>query len=241
MRIAISGHTGRVGQELIKTLDSKGHTWVAGWNRSGQSIVNPKGELLQKHWNKKEIDIVIDFSLAENFKNVFDWCLEHKIPLVSGATGLGELNHSVLKKISGHKDLNLEIPFFWSSNMSLGIALIRQFIKKMGLFKAVEFEVSEVHHLQKLDSPSGTAITLAQDVEQAFGLKDKIAIKAQRIDGVFGIHKVKIKSEDEIVEFYHEALNRKVFANGALQIAEWLYKKNQPGFFSLGDFLGDVE
>jgi 4-hydroxy-tetrahydrodipicolinate reductase len=81
---------------------------------------------------------------------------------------------------------------------------------------------------------------LAEDVKHVFGLENNPSINAERIDGVFGIHKVKIKSQDEILEFYHEALNRKVFANGALQIAEWLFNQKKLGFYTMEDFLKDV-
>ncbi len=239
MKIAVVGFSGRVGQEVINLIQSSDHQFTAGWESQGQKMMTDAKPISNVSvWNPKFIDIVIDFSLPENFPNVFKWCQENKKPLVSGVTGLGEINKKKLAEILGH-DFKFEAPMFWASNMSIGIALLKQFIGMTKVFKPKKISISETHHIHKKDSPSGTAISLATKAKQALNYKEDISIEAKRREEVFGIHSVRFESDDEVIEIYHEAMNRRVFASGSLKVAEWLVQKMEPQIYSMEDFIQD--
>lgn len=238
MKIAIAGHTGRVGKELQDLIKSSENIVTAGWASEGPLMFS---QSKSSSWNPDEIDIVIDFSLPENFSKLLTWCQTHNKPMVSGVTGLGEITSNSLKDIMG-PEFEFKAPVFWSSNMSLGIALLKQFIEMAKFFNPHEFHISETHHVQKKDSPSGTALSLAFKIENTFGLKQKVNIEAFRKEEVFGIHEVTFKSDDEIISIYHEAKNRRVFASGALKVAQWMFDSSlEPKLHFMEDFIQDVK
>jgi 4-hydroxy-tetrahydrodipicolinate reductase len=195
---------------------------------------------IKKTWDADAIDVVIDFSLPENFKKTLTWCQAHQKPLVTGVTGLGEITNAKLHEIMG-KDFKITTPLFWSSNMSLGIALLKKFIELVKVFEPQSVEISETHHVQKKDSPSGTALSLAHGAKSLLNYKKEIPIEALRVEEVFGIHEVTFKSDDEVLRIYHEAMNRKVFASGALKVAEWLISKKESRLMFMEDFIQDVK
>lgn len=239
MKVAVVGHTGRVGLEIVNLLKNSKHEFTAGWGRQGQEMFMGDGGD-SSVWNPRNIDVVIDFSMPENFKSVVQWCQTNKKPLVSGVTGLGEIKIEKLKEILG-KDFNAHAPIFWASNMSIGIALLKQFIELSKIFNPNKVSISETHHIHKKDSPSGTAITLASKAKQAFGLSHDIPIEAIRTEEVFGIHNVRIESDDEVIQLYHEAMNRKVFASGSIKVAEWLVSKSEPRLYFMEEYILDVK
>lgn len=236
MRVAVVGHTGRVGKEILGLIESSNHSFVAGWGSQGPHMAKDNS----KGWKADEIDVVIDFSLPENFENTLMWCQENKKPLVSGITGLGEITDKKLTEIMG-VGFKLQAPVFWASNMSVGIALLRSFIQLTKIFNSNEVSISETHHIHKKDSPSGTAISLAHQVKTSLDLDKEIPIEAIRTEEVFGIHEVTFKSDDEVIKIYHEAMNRRVFASGALKVAEWMQNKKDPRLYFMEDFIQDVK
>lgn len=238
MNIAVVGHTGRVGKEILCLIQETEDTFVAGWGRAGQKMINASGET--EGWDSSKIDIVIDFSLPDNFQHTLKWCQQHNKILVSGVTGLGELTESRLQEIMG-PDFKIKTPIFWSSNMSIGIALLRQFIKMVKIFNPQEVMISETHHIHKKDSPSGTALSLAHEVKDSMGFNKEIPISAIRTEEVFGIHEVTFKSDDEVIKIYHEAMNRRVFASGALKVAKWMLNKKESRLYFMEDFVRDVK
>lgn len=252
MKIAVVGHTGRVGQELQNLISASSHTLTAGWDSKGPCMLaaakgasdNGKPTTYSKSsegWMADEIDVVIDFSLPENFPQLLNWCQDHNKVLVSGVTGLGEITPESLQKIMG-SGFKVRAPFFWSSNMSLGIALLKQFIEMAKFFDPEDFMISETHHIHKKDSPSGTALSLAYKLKNTFKLNKDIPIEAHRKEEVFGIHEVTFKSDDEVVRIYHEAKNRRVFASGALKVAEWMKSKSKESrLYFMEDFINDVK
>jgi 4-hydroxy-tetrahydrodipicolinate reductase len=247
MRIAIAGHSGRVGKELIRLIlesdPNLNFSFVGGWNSEGPKMVGADADSLNMTpgWNGQLIDIVIDFSLPETFPKILKWCQDNNKPLVSGVTGLGELNQENLNKIMG-ANFKLKAPLFWASNMSIGIALVKKFIEMAKIFNPSEFTISETHHIHKKDSPSGTALSLAHVINNNFNLKQSVPIEAIRKEEVFGIHEVTFKSDDEVLRIYHEAMNRKVFASGALKVSEWMFNNIKDArLYSMEDFIRDVK
>jgi len=158
--------------------------------------------------------------LIKQFKN-------KKIKIVSGTTGFSTPDFKKLKVFSK------KAAVFWSSNMSPGLWALRQALKSLSLVSDFKFKIDETHHIQKKDNPSGTAMTLHKDLEKILHQKIKKPV-GLRLPDVFGIHKITAQSPSEILTFKHTALNRTVFAQGALKAAAFLVKKKQ-GFYSMDD------
>ena len=229
LKIGLFGGSGKMGQEVENALGESQHSAYlfvgskpsANFSVSIADLKNVEDEILQ------EVDVWIDFSSASGLLELLK--RTPNTPIVSGSTGLSLEQFKQLKKISQKRTL------FWASNFSIGLWVFRQALKSLATISDFDFSINEIHHNQKKDMPSGTALTLKQDLQQVVG-KPIETPTAQRLGGVFGIHTVYAASANEIISFQHQALNRKVFATGAIQAAEWaLNQKN--GFYSMDDML----
>ena len=181
----------------------------------------------------KNADVVIDFSRPDSSLKVLNQCIHYKKPLLIGTTGFNE------NQIKTIQEAAKEIPILLSFNMSKGIFTLKKSIKDFlsSNEHILECVIEEVHHKNKVDSPSGTAIelqTLIKDNNLSNNVTS-INIKSERTLDVFGIHKVVFFNNSENIEFKHEALSRKVFANGAIKIAK-LILNNEPKLYSTEDF-----
>ena len=181
----------------------------------------------------KNADVVIDFSRPDSSLKVLNQCIHYKKPLLIGTTGFNE------NQIKTIQEAAKEIPILLSFNMSKGIFTLKKSIKDFlsSNEHILECVIEEVHHKNKVDSPSGTAIelqTLIKDNNLSNNITS-INIKSERTLDVFGIHKVVFFNNSENIEFKHEALSRKVFANGAIKIAK-LILNNEPKLYSTEDF-----
>jgi len=232
MNIALFGY-GKMGKTIERIALERGHAIVA------------KIDVDTQDYDLLKADVAIDFSVpTEAFKNI-NVCFNNNIPIVSGTTGwLGKFDETV-KKCNTNNGA-----FIYASNYSLGVNLFFELNKKlakmMQKFDSYTVSMEEVHHTQKLDAPSGTAITLAEGViEQTTKEKwsldvtdcDKtIPIVSKRIDKVPGTHTVNYNSEVDKIEIIHTAHSRDGFALGAVIAAEWLQGKK--GVFTMKDVLG---
>lgn len=180
-----------------------------------------------------ESDVVIDFSRPESSLKVLNKCVNYKKPLLIGTTGFNENQIETIDKASK------EIPILLSFNMSKGIFILKKSIKDFLSSNELSLEciIEEVHHKNKVDSPSGTAIELQRLIKEnnISNNVTSINIKSERTLDVFGIHKVVFFNNSENIEFKHEALSRKVFATGAVNIAK-LILKNEPKLYTTEDF-----
>ena len=181
----------------------------------------------------KNADVLIDFSRPSSTLKILDDCLKHNIPMVIGTTGFNQAELSAIEKASK------KIPILLAFNMSKGIFLIKKSIQDFlkSNSKKLNCSIEEVHHTEKVDSPSGTAIELKKVIEIA-DITNNISslnIESKRVQGVFGIHKVIFSSESDYIEFKHEALSRKVFAEGAIEISKLISSKS-PKMYELEDF-----
>jgi 4-hydroxy-tetrahydrodipicolinate reductase len=174
-----------------------------------------------------QVDVWIEFSSIKTLIGVLNRFKSGQIKIVSGTTGLSKSEFNKLRAFAKKSSV------FWSSNMSPGLWALRQSLKSLNLISDFQFTISETHHLEKKDNPSGTAITLQNDLEKILDKKIKKPIGHRLVD-VFGIHQITAKSKSEILNFEHIALNRTVFAQGALKAAAFLVKKKQ-GFYSMED------
>lgn len=218
LRIALVGAKGRMGfaiQQLSRD--------------AGAEVVAEIEDI--KDWKKAkaaEIDVVVDFSSTEGLAAAVEWCVANKKPLVSGSTGLGAKDWSALKSSAK------KIPLLYSGNMSLGIAVFQAMIEKCRAIADWDFQIEEVHHNQKKDKPSGTALLLQEKLKTTIG-KTPAAPQSLRGGGVPGIHTLWAMGPEETLEIRHTAINRQVFARGALKAARWLFDKKQSGLYDLSD------
>jgi 4-hydroxy-tetrahydrodipicolinate reductase len=231
VRLAVIGATGRMGCEILSLAgDDQRFEKIAGVAR-GQSPLVPLNCASVDRLPVERLDVVIDFSQPELFNDVVDWCVRHGRALVSGVTGLTAEHRRRLETAAQ------TIPVLWAPNMSLGIAVMAEMFGAFSRLNGFEFQIEEAHHKHKKDKPSGTALFLQERLQQATGreLPEPLALRG---GGIFGIHKVWAMGEEEIITLEHTAMNRKVFARGALQAAFWI-RGRRPGLYKMGDVLRD--
>ena len=180
-----------------------------------------------------DCDVVVDFSRPESSLNIINKCIENKKPIVIGTTGFNDEQLQIIKEASQ------DIPVLLSYNMSKGIFFLKESIKDFLHKNQHNFEcvIHEVHHTEKVDSPSGTAIELEKTIQNNDTNKiiSSICIESKRVFGVNGIHEVRFFNNNDSIVFKHEALSRNIFSEGALAIAKSIIKK-EPNLYSVKDF-----
>jgi 4-hydroxy-tetrahydrodipicolinate reductase len=229
-KLALIGISGRMGQEihaLAKDFDLQVTSGLASKAKSegGVEIVATLADL-----RPENIDVVIDFSLPELTDKVIAWCTKNAKPLVSGVTGLSDAQKAALRSL-GQTSATL-----WSPNMSLGVAVMARMLAQFKKLEGFDFQIEELHHIRKKDKPSGTALFLQEKLTDAVGpqVPDPLAIRG---GGIFGVHRVWAMGEEETLTIEHTAMNRRVFARGALKAASWILKQ-KPGIYLIDDVLG---
>jgi 4-hydroxy-tetrahydrodipicolinate reductase len=236
MKIALIGY-GKMGKEIEQIALSRGHSVVLKIDVDNQ--VDFTSENLAK------ADVAIEFTSPATAINNYFRCFESGVPVVSGSTGW--LNRR--SEVENACLIN-EGCFFYASNFSLGVNIffaVNKFLARiMKEFPQYDVSMTEVHHSQKLDAPSGTAITLAEDIIALSETKtnwtidepnsnNELYINPIRKGLVPGIHTVKYNSEVDFIEITHSAYNRKGFAFGAVLAAEFC--QGRRGIFSMTDLL----
>ncbi|TCV14047.1 dihydrodipicolinate reductase [Sphingobacterium alimentarium] len=239
MKIVILGY-GKMGQMIEKFALKRGHEIaliVDSENRDG---------LIAE--NLVDADIAIDFSTPEAALGNISLCFEANLPLVVGTTGWYDHIEEVKETC-----LEADQSLLYGSNFSIGVNLFfhinKLLAKAIAPYQQYDVQVEEIHHIHKLDAPSGTAITIAEGiidnseikktwVNQVVGAEEEIVnqphellIESLRIEEVPGTHTVLYSSEVDQIEFKHTAHNREGFALGAVIAAEWLYGKK--GFYQV--------
>jgi 4-hydroxy-tetrahydrodipicolinate reductase len=229
LNIGLIGASGKMGQAIRDSLDlKKMNPFVAISSKNCEEFKNNFTSLdFVSDDILKKVDVWIEFSSIETLMQFCTKFKASKVRIVSGTTGLSKAEFKKLKILSKSAAV------FWSSNMSPGLWALRRSLKALSGISDFEFSIEETHHLQKKDNPSGTALTLKNDLDQILKKKLKTPV-GHRLPDVFGVHKIKAKSDSEILTFEHIALNRSVFAQGALKAATFLVKKKQ-GFYSMAD------
>lgn len=222
MKIAINGY-GRMGEEVERAAAARGHEVVARFS----STTPPDAGALAA------ADVVIDFSTAEALDQIVTAAVDSKTSLVIGTTGWDARREEI-------RDRTGSIGVVWASNFSPGanmlFALARHAAVLAKTFGGFEAGVEERHHSKKKDSPSGTAIRLAEAVADASGGDLEPPIAASRVGAEYGLHTLFLDSEDDLVELSHRARSRRGFATGAVLAAERLGERH--GFFSFPELLG---
>jgi 4-hydroxy-tetrahydrodipicolinate reductase len=236
MNIAILGY-GRMGEQVEKVALEHKHKISA--------YIDNKKDWEKQINNLKQSDVAIDFSMPEVvIENIYN-CFDLNIPIVVGTTGW----HQQLQEVK-EKCLEKGQSLIYASNFSLGVnlffALNKALAKIMNGYNDFDVSIEEIHHTGKKDSPSGTAIVLANDIIKYLSRKEtwingmndnetELSIKSERLSNNIGTHIVTYSSLLDTIEIKHTSLSRKNFAIGAVLSAEWLIGKK--GFFTINDML----
>ncbi|MCP9200901.1 4-hydroxy-tetrahydrodipicolinate reductase [Gramella sp. GC03-9] len=236
MKIALLGY-GRMGKTIEKIAKSRGH----------EVVVKVSDDIDNYDLDAESVDVAIDFSVpTAAFKNITT-CFRKQIPVVSGTTGWLD-DYEKAKKICSEENS----AFIYASNFSLGVNIFFELNQKLaGMMQSLEdysAEIEEIHHTKKLDAPSGTAISLAEQIidvnprikgwQLEDADKDEIPVYAKREEDVPGTHTVKYDSEIDSIEIKHTAKSRQGFALGAVIAGEYL--KDKTGIFTMKDVLSDL-
>lgn len=240
IKVIISGVSGRIGRRLLKlVIANKKFELVAGLvSPNSTHLGRDLGDLIQtkaigiqaiESLADVKADVVIDFSQPEGFDELVDYCVLQQAALVSGTTGLNQDSFDRIGQASKH------IPVMWTSNFSLNIQILKNLLQMVKQINpSGQFSITETHHTQKKDMPSGTAISLAQAIDaQSTMVKTgdasfklgSVDIHAKREGEVPGTHEVTVELDDETFTFKHEAQEPTIFAKGALDAAEWIHDK----------------
>lgn len=243
MKIALLGY-GKMGRIIEKIATDRKHEIVLKINSSNADELTTE--------NLKNADVVIEFSTPSTVLQNLSQCIEAGVPVVVGTTGWYGSSDEI-------KELcrNYDGAVLYGTNFSVGVNVFfhinKALAKLMNNYPYYDVQVEEIHHTQKLDSPSGTAITIAEGIIENMDVKTgwvnalvtddnktdeavkpgELLIESYRMDSVPGTHTVIYDSEVDSIEFKHTAHNRNGFALGAVLAAEWL--QNKKGFYSVND------
>jgi 4-hydroxy-tetrahydrodipicolinate reductase len=236
MKIALIGY-GKMGKEIEKIAIERGHQIVSRIDLSSSDSFNDA--------SFQSADVAIEFTVPESAYNNIMSCFKYKVPVVAGTTGWLDKIDEIKSKCKNEGQT-----FFYASNFSVGVniffALNKKLAQLMNNGQGYDVTMEEVHHTQKKDAPSGTAITLAEGIIENYKGKsswaldkvnsnDELLIQAVRRGEVPGIHTIKYESEIDEIIIHHSAKSRKGFALGAVLAAE--LTKNKKGFLGMNDLL----
>ena len=245
MKLILNGALGRMGRAVAALAADRGHEIVAGVDVAVGEAAFP----VYNDWaDCPAADAVIDFSNPSALEAELAYVTAHHLPLVLCTTGLSEAQLTAVSKAAE------TVPIFFSSNMSLGVAVLSALTKKAAavLGDTFDIEIVEMHHNQKLDAPSGTALMLADAAKAGLSYepeytydrhtrrqkrqKQEIGIASLRGGTVVGEHSVYFAGEQEVITLSHSAGSRSVFASGALTAAAFIIGK-EPQMYSMEDIL----
>ena len=230
LRILVHGATGRMGSALLRLAPDMGMRVVAAVSPRPAAI---SGETVwltpERMRDAPEFDVAIDFSLPEAFDPILALCVERRVPLVSGTTGIEPSQREALQRAAK------ELPVVWAANFSLGVAVLADLVERAArMLPTWDCDIVESHHIHKKDAPSGTALALGERAEQG-GASPRYA--SLRAGDIVGEHTVQFATAGERIELVHRATNRDIFARGALHVAGRL-KGRAPGLYAVADLLG---
>jgi 4-hydroxy-tetrahydrodipicolinate reductase len=240
--LILNGATGRMGLAIISLIGTSNDWQIA--QKIDRHVKLDSGVLMQA-------DMAVDFSSPEALMALLPFLQAAKIPLVTGTTGLGIEQQTIIEQAC--KD----IPIVQSGNMSPGVTVLADLVEKTAkaLGRDFDIEIHEAHHSDKKDAPSGTAIMLGEAAAKGASINPEtgfvftrhgqtgpretgtIGFSVTRGGGIVGDHQVQFIGKEEELTLSHRALDRKLFARGALIAASWL-KGTVPGLYTMRDVLG---
>ena len=249
VRIILNGCNGAMGKMLANIIAQDDQAQVVAGIDITQAVDTPFPVFESIKECDVEADALIDFTVSKITDMVLDQCTQKGLALVLATTGLSE---EQLKKVDG---ASKKVAVLKSANMSLGINMLMELLKQAATILApagFDMEIVEKHHNQKLDAPSGTALALADSMNEALGNaytytydrskerkkreKTEIGISAVRGGSIVGEHEVIFAGLDEVIEFKHTAYSKAVFGKGAVQAAKFLAGR-EPGLYDMQDVI----
>ena len=248
IRVLINGCNGKMGQEVAKKVRLEEDVEVFG----GVDIKDSGDNFFPVYTNVDDIkgempDVIIDFSVPESTMKILDFAIEKRIPIVVATTGFSE------EQLAKIKEAGNKIPVFQSYNMSYSVSVMKKVVAELAkLLDGTDVEIVETHHRRKIDAPSGTAIMLAESINNALENKmhyeynrhskrekrDKAEIGIHSIRGgtEAGTHSVIYFGEDESMEIKHTVTSRGVFAQGAVKAAKFLVNQDN-GVYNMNNMV----
>lgn len=251
VKIIMNGYNGTMGKSICKLVSKQSDAEiVAGIDITSSNATFPT--FMNINDCDMPADVIIDFSTASAVNEILDYAVNKKIPIVICTTGLSQDTINRIEEASN------KIAIFKSANMSLGINLIANLIKRaVSILDEADFdiEILEKHHNKKIDAPSGTAILLADSINETMNekynyiydrtskrekrTKEEIGIHSIRGGTIVGEHSVIFAGKDEIIEFNHSALSKEVFAVGAVKAAKFISGK-PAGKYSMQNIMNEL-
>ena len=247
IKVLINGCNGKMGQEVIKAIhDNEKFTVLNGVDKEE----NPD-YIFPVYTNindiKEKPDVIIDFSIPVATMQILEYAKSNKVPIVIATTGLSEEQKQKIKKYSK------AIPIFQSANMSYDINLMKRIVAEVAKnLIGTDIEIIETHHNRKVDAPSGTALLLAESINEALGnsmeynfnrfqnrekrKKNEIGFSSIRGGNIVGEHTVCFFGENDCLEITHKAYSRGLFAEGALKGAEYIVGKEN-GYYTMDEII----
>lgn len=247
IKVLINGCNGKMGQEVLNAINNNENFEVL----NGVDIKENPYYIFPVYTNTNEIkekpDVIIDFSVPVATMKILEYAKENNVPIVIATTGLSEEEKQKIKEYSK------TIPIFQSANMSYDINLMKKVVAEVAKnLNQTDIEIVETHHNRKIDSPSGTALLLADSINNALDnkkdynfnrfqnrekrKKNEIGFSSIRGGNIVGEHTVIFFGENESFEITHKAYSRGVFAEGALKGAEYIVGKEN-GYYSMDDII----
>jgi len=247
IKVLINGCNGKMGQEVLNAINNNENFEVL----NGVDIKENPDYTFPVYTNTNEIkekpDVIIDFSVPVATMKILEYAKENNVPIVIATTGLSDEEKQKIKEYSK------TIPIFQSANMSYDINLMKKVVAEVAKnLNQTDIEIVETHHNRKIDSPSGTALLLADSINNALDnkmeynfnrfqnrekrKKNEIGFSSIRGGNIVGEHTVIFFGENESFEITHKAYSRGVFAEGALKGAEYIVGKEN-GYYSMDDII----
>lgn len=247
INVLLNGCNGKMGQAVTRTARYRNDLVIVAGVDACSVENTPYPTYTDVHGVNEKIDLIIDFSHPNALSNILDYAVNKKLPVVIATTGFSKEQKIMIAKASE------QIPILLSANMSLGINLLIELVKKAAktLYGTFDIEIIEKHHNQKIDSPSGTALAIADAVNTAISplhmkyvydrhstiqkrTRNEIGIHSIRGGTITGEHTVLFAGNDEMIEIKHTALSKDLLAEGALKAASFLFGK-APGYYRMQD------
>lgn len=252
IKIIMNGCNGKMGQVISRLVEEDENTCIVAGFDINNKINNSYPVFKNPEEFTGEADVVIDFSHPSSLTGILNYCKGRKLPVILATTGFSAEQKSEFKEASK------EIPVFFSANMSLGINLLISLAQKAAKLLEGNFdiEIVERHHNQKIDAPSGTALAIADAIDEVLSYpaeyvydrhsvrrkrkNTEIGISAVRGGTIVGDHEIIFAGNDEVIELNHHAASKEVFAVGAIKAAKFMTDK-APGLYDMNDLIKEFE
>lgn len=250
VRMIMHGCNGAMGRTITELVSKQEDIEIVAGIDKNNSVSQAYPVYSSLEDCREEADVIVDFASAAAMDHLLDYCAGKEMPVVLCTTGLSEAQ---IEKV---KETAKKTAVLRSANMSLGINLLLKLVKEAARTLAAadfDIEIVEKHHNQKLDAPSGTALALADSINEAMDSpyhyeydrsgrhekrdKKEIGISAVRGGSIVGEHDVIFAGKDEVVTFSHTAYSKAIFAKGAIEAAKFLAGKT-PGLYNMADVIG---